>query len=188
MRAFQQTYDEGMPHDLKLGPYWQPDQWDISKSHPLRGAGLTSEWSLQRTYACSTLAWRVRPYPHATELLTRLHALGVRIVFATAPRRTNPEWCYHREHACAALCRAAGIPEAPVVFTRDKTLVTANLLIDDCAANVREFEATGRNAWLFDQPYNRDQTVRRRVSAQDLIDAVQKAVDLWPYSVHTDLL
>lgn len=161
-----------------LPPDWMPETWDIARDPQVRAAsvgvyGRIADW----VYGKRALPKLIQPYSHAADLLAQLHALDVRIVFATSPMSSNAEWCYHREHACEDLCRAAGIPSAPVVFTHDKTLVNANLLVDDRAEHVRAFnELPGRIGLLFDQPYNRAESVPFRTGSRGLVAFVTEQV------------
>lgn len=157
---------------------WVPETWDIAKDPQVRAAvaGIDGR-VVDHVYGMRELPYSIEPYPYAAGLLGQLHALDVRIVFATAPMHSSREWCHARAKACWYLCRDAGIPDVPVVFAHDKTLVNANILVDDRPAHVRAFNALpGRIGLLFDQPYNRAESVPFRAGADGLIVFVTEQV------------
>lgn len=179
---FVGAFRRGLNRELgraALPAAWMPEAWDVSKDPQVRAAiaGIDGD-VVSAVYRGPFLGADVNPYPYAANLLKRLHDTGARLIFATSPMKGNREWCYHRTRACAALCLAAGVPDLPVVFTADKTLVHAHLLVDDRPSHVRAFDALPRDAIgiLFDQPYNRAESVPFRLGPEGLVVFVTEQV------------
>jgi 5'(3')-deoxyribonucleotidase len=156
--AFAQRVNEcvpvrNTPPGVPLPPNWVPNQWDVKACPHVQAAQV----NVASVYADHRFARAVKPYAYAAHLLSELAGQGLDLVFVTSPMHSNPEWCYHRRNACAALCAEAGLPTRPVVFTDDKTRARFDLLIDDKPETVHAVNETpgAGVAVLFRQPWNR---------------------------------
>ena len=67
-------------------------------------------------------------------------------------------------------------PIASVTFTKDKTVVPTDMMIDDKLSNYEELIAAGCDAWLFDRPWNQTpgRELKRVSSMMEFADQVEK--------------
>lgn len=86
----------------------------------------------------------------SVEFVRRLRHMGHRVIFATSPHKNAPFWKDERERV---LIEQWDATRGDVVFAHDKSLVRADLLIDDKPQNVINFVGP---AICFSQPWNRD--------------------------------
>lgn len=105
----------------------------------------------------------LEPVEGAVEALLEMEALGVTVFICTAPKKFyhNPR-CAVEKHAWVMKHLGKGWTER-VVFSRDKTLVHGTVLIDDKP----DVEGVANPTWkhvYFDQPYNRSNSARPRIT------------------------
>lgn len=102
-----------------------------------------------------------------------LRDAGHQVIALTAPIHT-PEWLYGR----ATWLKMRGFTDRTIVFTRDKSLIPGDVLIEDNPEYAREWAAAHpRGAvLLYDQPWNRSAVVpsngRRVKSWAQVLDSV----------------
>jgi len=107
---------------------------------------------------------RLEPIPGAREALKQMVKDGHDVRIVTSPWASNP--------TCASdklnwIIRHYGSHwAARVIITSDKTLVSGDYLIDD-KPEVKGDRAPDWEHILFDQPYNRDVSGKRRVTSWD---------------------
>lgn len=94
----------------------------------------------------------LRPYLGMTEVAARVRATA-RVVAVTAPTYSIAYWTNER----LAWLKKFGFSEADVIFTKDKSLVRGDVLVED---NLRYLESwCAANPWstgiLVDRPWNR---------------------------------
>lgn len=119
--------------------------------------GITPDEFLQiERFAISRGFFRnVPPIDGAAETLRALDSAGYRIRYVTARPRIDdaPE---QTEQALAT----HSFPEGPILFVGDhfgsnaKSMVHADLFIDDAVSNIEDFRRNGVPYIVFDQPYN----------------------------------
>lgn len=93
-----------------------------------------------------------------------MEAFGARVFICTTLKKFfhNPH-CAGNKHAWVMKHLGKGWTER-VILTRDKTLVHGDVLIDDKP----DVEGVAKPTWkhvYFDQPYNRKNTIRPRISS-----------------------
>jgi 5'(3')-deoxyribonucleotidase len=143
LRRYNATYgDILLPEDLV--------QWDLAKAvKPECGEAIYQMLD-------ASLYAQVLPLPGARAAVAALRSLGHRVLFvssctagtATAKMDWLIDWGF--------LPRQRWQPD--FVAATDKTLIRADVMLDDCPRNVDAFEGL---AWLIDQPQNRDYAGRR---------------------------
>lgn len=93
------------------------------------------------------------PYPGVADALQTIHAVGHTIHVITARDYGLPGVA---QQQTVQWLRRHGIPFDTITFSRDKTVVRTDWYIDDNTNNVIDVHATGANAVIMDQPWNRD--------------------------------
>lgn len=138
--------------------------WDISKF--VKPDSKDYIYSLLGTgYIYET----VRPYPFAWDLVANLRHLGHRVVFVTTPFKGTEgrklQWLVNHK----MLKDSADYMEA-----HDKSLVRADILLDDGIHNLRAFAPFGQ-AWMMEQPWNKRHGHYPRVaSLPEFYNAIKK--------------
>lgn len=135
-------------------------------------AGITngvepSTWTPSDEYGCTLQDWldalevatldgslyRGAPYPGAVDALDRLRAAGHSIHLVTARgflvhgdliRRHTVEWVAEYR-----------VPHDTLTFSKDKTIVRADVFVDDSEKNIRELNAAGIPCCMVDAAHNR---------------------------------
>jgi 5'(3')-deoxyribonucleotidase len=67
-------------------------------------------------------------------------------------------------------------PIQSITFSRDKTIVPTDMMIDDKLSNYEDLEATDCEPWLLDRPWNQssDSSIRRVYSLKEFADKVRE--------------
>jgi len=107
---------------------------------------------------------RLQPIPGASWALRSMHQRGHDVRIVTSPFVSNPTCAsdklnWVREHYGDRWAQR-------VILTTDKTLVWGDVLIDDKPEVTGDVEPAWEHV-LFDQPYNRDVTGKRRIRDWD---------------------
>ena len=97
---------------------------------------------------------RVPPVSGAQWGVKTLRGWGHRVFFATScvQGMTDPKWQWLIKNGF--FVKPYAYSQADLVMVSDKTLLNADLLIDDRDRHVEEWIDTGRRAVIFTQPYN----------------------------------
>ncbi len=119
------------------------------------------------------------PFPGASEAIRNVHDSGIRQVFATACDTKLGAW----EKMQAIERDFPFIGKAGLIVARDKSLVRADVLVDDGAHNIRAFQQTGGltiTADLYGAPHSRldvapDWFMTDWIQYPHIIDQLQKA-------------
>ena len=132
------------------------------KSYTLDDVKTFNMWShfdltpIQREFVRSVMGSRgffesLEPYPGANDAVAKLQ-LHARVICVTSPWHDSPTFAYERR---CWLKRHFDINSKDVVVCKDKTLVAADFLLDDCPDNVHPLGVYRGEAWLLDRPWNR---------------------------------
>lgn len=138
----------------------QVDGCDIAKSLGLDdfdSGRLYSHWR------SAGFASALKPYYGAKDFVRELRKRGD-VVVVTTPLKDSLTWCWERT---AWLSRHYGLTD--VVFTRDKSLVSGDVLIDDHPTQLQNFP--GRRI-LLDRPWNRSADLPRVYSYSEILGAL----------------
>lgn len=104
-------------------------------------------------------------YPQALENVNKLRDLGYEIVIITARhvvndvdkmniiKKNTEDWLIKNN-----------VPYDELIIDNDKTRHNLDILIDDNLANIESFVMAGGMAYVFDQPWNRNNTFYSRVN------------------------
>ena len=103
---------------------------------------------------------RLQPIPGAKPALRAMRKAGHDVRIVTSPWVSNPTCASDKLNWVAD--RYGSHWAARVIITTDKTLVHGDVLIDD-KPEVTGIETPSWEHVLFDQPYNRDVTGKRRI-------------------------
>ena len=153
-------------------------------------AGITggvdpTTWSPHEEYGCSEKDWHDvleaatldgsllsgDPYPGSVEALQRLEGAGHRIHLVTARgflaqghliRKQTIDWLH--EHK---------VPHDTLTFSKDKTLVRADVFIDDSTRNVEALERAGVRTFMLSRPHN-----SRSTTYSPRVDSLSEFVDI----------
>ncbi|TLS35867.1 5' nucleotidase, NT5C type [Pseudalkalibacillus caeni] len=97
----------------------------------------------------------LEPYPHAIEVLERLHKkYDILIVTSSRTYAYTEKEKWVEKHL-------PFIGKQNLIFSHRKEMIQGDLLFDDAPHNLRAFKKTGRTAVAMDYPYNRDIQVPR---------------------------
>lgn len=97
----------------------------------------------------------VRRLPRYARAAEGFWAIARPSVFVTHQYERSPTWAYDREHWLAATF----VPKIPVIFTKYKYMVDADVLIEDSPQNLIEFveqDPERRRGILIRRPWNRN--------------------------------
>jgi hypothetical protein len=143
--------------------------WSQHAHNACEAAGITNgaqvtRWRFYEDYGCTADEfWEVvnaayvdgmlqrSPYPGVTDLLSRVRGDGHSIHLVTARGFEGALAPMIRQHTVEWV---AQIPHYSLTFSADKTVVLADVFLDDSARNVEALHAAGRRAFLMDQPHN----------------------------------
>lgn len=157
-------------------------------------AGITNgvsptTWSPHEEYGCTLQDWldvmecgtlddtlySGAPYPGAIDALWRLRGAGHSIHLVTA-RGFFVLGRMIREQTINWL-DDYGVPHDTLTFTKDKTIVRADVFVDDSAKNVAELVAAGMSTWMVNQPHNATAIHSPRVNhVSEFVDAILAGV------------
>lgn len=155
--AFRQWLVRHRGVDVRQLP--MPTGWGV----PARDWGFHHEDALLEEFCAAVRAgWLFRagdPLPGAKDALVSLRRDGHRIVFATA--RSYVAVQDEIEAATRDWLDRHGLGHHQLVFAQDKTIVDADIFLDDAVHNYEAIEAAGGRPYLFTQPYNIDHPGRR---------------------------
>lgn len=146
----------------RLGPAW------VARYNERYGDSLTweqvTDWDIRRFVkpACGARVYdlltpdlydTVEPDPVAKTLVEHIRAQGHRVVYVTSAmqRHAGRKLRWLREHG---FLDDGGELSLDYIEATDKSLIAADILIDDKPANVRAFVDAGRVAVLWQQPHN----------------------------------
>lgn len=127
----------------------------------LAGADFT-KWDWYREYQDGRRWWNrfweecrthkllrfVDPIPGAREALHHLRLNGHDITFITARKDTYADDTQVWVHNVLGMF--------PVVHSRDKTVIDADIWVDDSPGQIRHLSEAGKTAVVYKQPWNRD--------------------------------
>lgn len=122
----------------------------------------------------SDLYSKVPAVPGAREGVAEIRANGHRVVFVSSAVLGSLDQKFKWLIDNGFLKNKGGKPESDLVFSHDKTLIKADMLIDDGLHNVREWEY----ALLVDAPYNRENTNATRVYNWTHIPLAVEVIDV----------
>lgn len=140
LRRYNEKYGDSVrPEDV--------DRWDFTQVCPKAGARVYDLLREPGFYS------RVEPVPGALEDVQRARSLGMRVVFVSSCVVGTVDDKVRR------LIDTGFLPDTKnqrnFFAATDKTLVNADVLVDDNVDNVEAWAATGRRAFLKDHPHNR---------------------------------
>lgn len=95
------------------------------------------------------------PYPHAIEVLERLHKSYDILIVTSSPTYAFTEKEKWVENYLPFIGRRN------IIFSHRKDMICGDLLFDDAPHNLEAFQATGRKAVAMDYPYNQSVNVDR---------------------------
>lgn len=137
------------------------------KDYDFTSFGLTDRQRerVERLLFGSGFVLNLNAIPGAYEGLSRLKELGATFAFVTSPWMGHPTWASEREAWLEERW-----PGVPVVSTAHKWLVSGDVLIDDKASHVGDWNlhhprGTGL---LWNAPYNTDSQLKRVASWDDV--------------------
>lgn len=155
--------------------------WSRYAHEACEAAGITNgkqvtQWAMYLDYGCtSEVLWRAldgaylggmllrQPYEGVQEVLADLRDAGHTIHIATARGFEGRMATLVREHTVQNIADY-GIPHDSLTFTKDKTIIGADVFLDDSIPNVVALRAAGVDAYLNDQCHNRSDTELPRVA------------------------
>jgi 5'(3')-deoxyribonucleotidase len=109
--------------------------------------------------------------PGAVEGVCALASIGD-IYYVTSPTENAPHWMWERSQWLAK-----HFPPGPVIFTRDKSIVTGDFLIEDNPKHLAAWDWGIRICW--DTPYNRGAICERKASSwHAVVTIVELAIKL----------
>lgn len=138
-----------------------PTAWD-----PYDGYGCTAEqwWEALAAATHTGVLYRADPQPGAVDALWRLEAAGHFIHLVTA-RGTNPSLGDAQseliKYRTREWLRRHFVPFDTLTFSKDKTVVPADVAIDDHPRNCHDLHNAGVDTYILDMPYNRDYPAKR---------------------------
>jgi 5'-nucleotidase len=154
---------------------------DASTLPPQTVMDAYSEWGLtfeefetaHRTAVTEDRIFRhMEPLPGVSEALWRLSDAGVWIRIIT--HRLLFNWAHESSAADTAYWLDANrIPYRDLCFIGDKPNVGADLYVDDSPRNIAALRAAGKDAIVFDQPYNRHLPAPRARTWDDVVAHVE---------------
>jgi len=141
-----------------------PKQWDFWHEW-----GLSfDEWFAHFNAFGNTGGFAVGgPVDGAVESLQVLATAGHRIAIVTArgcERGARPEQAEAVRLSTVQWLRTHAIPHHDICFTNNKTLIGADLFLDDASHHLKAIQEIGKRAVCFDQAHNRDWTGERVTS------------------------
>jgi 5'-nucleotidase len=118
----------------------------------------------------------MEPLPGVSEALWRLSDAGVWIRIIT--HRLLFNWAHESSAADTAYWLDANrIPYRDLCFIGDKPNVGADMYVDDSPRNIAALRDAGKDAIVFDQPYNRSLPGPRARSWDDVVAYVEAELD-----------
>ena len=138
--------------------------WDFFKEWGM--PGLWKAWD--RVVAQELFCYNLRILDGALEFVDELRGRGYRVIIATSPHKNAPLWPGERQ---IVLEKWFDAKRDDVVHVHDKSLVRADLLIDDKPENIAAFNGPGI---LFGQPWNVDAPIRRFNGYGETLAAVRE--------------
>lgn len=152
--------------DIPLAELPMPDRWAIWDCWQMR----KDDWIANATAAAdSGLFAEERAYPDAIEGVRELNDLGHKVHIATARRGHRAridtlEWL--KQH---------NVDYDRITFTTDKSVIKADVAIEDNLDNAAALQAAGVTVFLMDRPWNQEPTDIPRVSdMRDFVIQVQE--------------
>jgi 5'-nucleotidase len=136
----------------------EPSYWDWFEQYPDGKMAWRSMWERANE---SGLFRRCPEVPGAVKGVKQLLDAGAEVVFVT---HRNPR---HAEHTVEWLIER-GLPRN-VAFLRDKSLLRADVYLDDKPETVAELLDLEYPTFLFDQPWNRDWELPRVSSWNEFV-------------------
>lgn len=117
-----------------------------------------------------TIFWYGDPHPGTREALQTLREYGHTLHIITDRSIGSPGIAAYSTLRWLA---EHNIPYDTITFSKDKTVVPTDFMIDDKLENYDELDGVGCEVWLFDRPWNQAPGPRRRVySIEEFVQAV----------------
>jgi phosphoglycolate phosphatase-like HAD superfamily hydrolase len=142
-------------------------------------------WSPHEEYGCTLQDWldvmakgtldgslySGPPYPGATDALRHLRDAGHSIHLVTA--RGFFQLGYLIREQTINWLEEYSVPHDTLTFAKDKTIVRADVFVDDSAKNVAALVAAGVPTWMVNQPHNAHVVHDLRVDhVSEFVDAI----------------
>lgn len=150
---FHEHCIEIMKESYGLHPHYTTSDvrhWDVTKI--LENKEHAEE--LNATIRSKGFAQTMPPYPEAVDAVHRMRALGMEVLFATAPNYYSESWMWDRK---LWLKKHFEAPEEDILFVHRKHAVRAHVFVDDKASAVKEWmdESPGGLGFIWDTSYNK---------------------------------
>ena len=145
--------------DKSLIPLEQRTSFSIEDQYPPEIRPL-----IKGVYCSKGFFYNLQPIKGALEALHELSLRGVEVNICTSPLLSNP-FCVQEKYDWI-LSHLNSEWARRVITLKDKTLIRADLLIDD-KPNVMGVEQPTWEHILYSQPYNQHITSKRRITWQD---------------------
>lgn len=138
----------------------------LAWNQPLRGTPLNIKDEIEKNLGEEDFVLAMEPLPGAVAGVQRLSEMGCRITIATARLPNTSAWT-------KAWLKRHSIPFDTFLSTagKDKSSVEADLMVDDYPGNLEAFAKNGGVPVLFDQPWNRQSSIRKETLAPRLVRA-----------------
>jgi 5'(3')-deoxyribonucleotidase len=147
--------------------------WDFS------GCAEFDMRAAEKLWASEGFCANIPIIPGAVEGVRALASIGD-IYYVTSPLKHSPHWMWERSQWLARY-----FPRGPVIFTKDKSVVVGDFLIEDKPQHLASWDWGIRICW--DTPYNQGAKCDERASSwKDVLAIVELAIKLGSLSGEED--
>lgn len=140
-------------------PVEERNTFKITDQYPAEMKG-----AVHQIYCAPDFFLKIRPIPGSLEALLEMKRKGIEVYICTSPLQEYKN-CVAEKYEWVDQHLGRDWTNR-VILTRDKTLIRADILIDD-KPKIDGSELPGWEHVIYDQPYNRAETSKKRLNWQN---------------------